>query len=1491
MGENFQMSYANGELTVFGDPKIAIETEGEHSAQGGAIAVSVTGKRVVNFTSGQGIVYGCEQYYHAPGKLSTMVLQVSARALTRSALNVHCGHDDIYAVLDTGWTILFGKDAQQAADQSLILRKVNELALNPGINVQDGFLTSHLERTFLKCESDLIREYLGRPDDIIDCPSEAQKELFGPKRRRIPIGMDLKNPMLLGPVQNQEHYMNGVIARRNNFTEQILDFLEEAYEEFATLTGRRYGLISEYNCQGADTVFVALGSAAENCEAAVDHIKKRNGEQVGIIHLNVVRPFPEATIVKALKGKKRVIILERSDDQLAGDNPIARDIRTAFTKALSNTDVNAFPGIPAIQQTEIPRIFSGVYGLGSRDFRPEGILGAYEFATGKIARQDGTTAKDTSFFYVGVNHPYAVISQDKPSLLPEHAIAIRLHSIGGWGMITTGKNLGEIMGEISNYIVKRDQIVDESGKQKELYHISANPKYGSEKKGAPTNYFMVAAPERIRINCDLQHVNTVICCDPKAFTHTNPLEGLTEHGALIMETSEGDSQGMWQRIPRKHRQEIIDKKIRIFGLRGFEIAHRATDRQDLQFRMQGNAFLGAFFKVSDFLDDNKVPDDEFLSIVAAQYEKKFGRFGKAVVSSNMQVMKDGFEQVWQVEVGEVDAPDTSSMRGESLVPVSGRTRFDEQAKEQPVKIPLATLEKFDSEFRAGYGYHQPASALASTGVMAAATAATTSKYVSRRMVPIFHPERCTQCMDCIISCPDTAMPNTAQDISTILETAIKNYIGNAEVREALLANVPALDTTLRAEMYEHATNKKEVAPTFSTLFDKHLDKLVADDQQLQSIKGITESLQEVKQILKEIPVAYSKVRSVFEIMQKKTGDGGVFSIMISDHCKGCGECVVECGDKQALSMILETEEINGQHQTEINFLNLLPETAQKYLGKFDAENPAETKSAVLKNHLLVRKNYDAITSGDGACAGCGEKSILRGIASITEAYMRPLYKAKADRLENKAKLLQKNGAGLLAQFKEKNEEAYRWWSNTVKHIILGLGGESEADSLQRMASEFKGSDSTLIDALDVVLRQDAFNHRDLRAIDGRYANGMCTMMMSASTGCNSVYGSTHPNNPHTYPWMNSLFQDSATLAWLFGESLIADHAKRSVLPERLVDLLLSDDHNFDQDDYFRMTHFSDYHMTDQEIAELPKVWAVGGDGALGDIGFQNLSKVILQNRPNVHVLLLDTQVYSNTGGQNSDSSVMPGGFDMNQFGAASEGKITERKEVATLLTTGHGSAYIAQVSMANSANYYKAVLDGVSYRGSAFIQAYTSCQPEHGVADNMSAKQAKEARDSRGMPEFVSNPTLGETFQDSFSLKGNPELKRDWRQKTIPGTKDKYNFTVAHWAATEPRFRRHFFKIKAGEEKHLLHLDEKIKNITQNDVVYRRFLIKNHPSFIPKNGVYILVEQGDKMVPVGISRQLVLFCVERRKNWRMMQSKAGVVNSDYEAQKEYLGSL
>src|SRR5271169_3755406 len=647
-------------------------------------------------------------------------------------------------------------------------------------------------------------------------------------------------------------------------------------------------------------------------------------------------------------------------------------------------------------------------------------------------------------------------------------------------------------------------------------------------------------------------------------------------------------------------------------------------------------------------------------------------------------------------------------------------------------------------------------------------------------------------------------------------------------------------------------------------------------------------------IIDKVPMAYQKVNAIFSTPERKNpGAGGIFSIFVSDLCKGCAACVTACGEHEALKMVEETEEVNADHETGTGFLNLLPDTPQKYLGLYYDQRPQDSKTATLRNLLMVRRNYDALVSGDGACAGCGEKQVLRAIAATTEAYMRPLYHAKADRLQAKADELDKAGVAKLAALQERNPEEYDLLRQAVAHLIMGLGGEDEKDTQARIARYGPITDHELVNVIVAVMRQEAFNHKNLQAIDGRLANGMCVMAMAAHTGCNTVYGSTPPNNPHPYPWMNSLFQDGVTIGWLLGESFIVDHGRRSVIPERLADALLGREKDvITPREYYNYAHFSDTLMTDLEVLELPKVWAVGGDGGMGDIGYQNTSKVILQNRPNVKVVMLDTQLYSNTGGQNSDSTPMPGGNDMNVFGAATQGKTIEKKTVAETFLAGHGSPFVAQVSLANPPKFLRAILDGLEYRGTAFLQCFSTCQPEHGVGDDMALTQAQRVRDSRGAPEFIFNPRLGETYPETLDLKGNPLPDLDWYEARPKGSDQVLRYTIAHWCFSEERFRNHFKKIGQGEADKLVPLENMLVRITQQDVVYRRHLVPEHRSYIPDFGVYIKVSgaKGDADYR-AISRQLVLFCVERRKAWRMLQSKAGIVNKDYVAQKALLAEV
>jgi pyruvate-ferredoxin/flavodoxin oxidoreductase len=244
------------------------------------------------------------------------------------------------------------------------------------------------------------------------------------------------------------------------------------------------------------------------------------------------------------------------------------------------------------------------------------------------------------------------------------------------------------------------------------------------------------------------------------------------------------------------------------------------------------------------------------------------------------------------------------------------------------------------------------------------------------------------------------------------------------------------------------------------------------------------------------------------------------------------------------------------------------------------------------------------------------------------------------------------------------------------------------------------------------------------------------------------------------------------------------------------------------------------------------------------------------------------------------------------FGAATQGKNVEKKTVAETFLAGHGSPFIAQVSIANAPKLYRAILDGLEYRGTMFMQCFTTCQPEHGVPDDMALDQAQRVRDSRGAPEFVFNPRLGESYHEALDLKGNPSIDMDWYETKFKATNEPYRYTVAHWCATEARFRNHLKKIKADAAAKLIPLENMLVRITQQDVVYRRHLVPGHRSYVPDFGVYIRVSGANGAIEYrSLSRQLVLFCVERRKAWRMLQSKAGIENREYKAQRSVLADV
>ncbi|KRT63570.1 MAG: hypothetical protein XU10_C0009G0017 [Chloroflexi bacterium CSP1-4] len=259
----------------------------------------------------------------------------------------------------------------------------------------------------------------------------------------------------------------------------------------------------------------------------------------------------------------------------------------------------------------------------------------------------------------------------------------------------------------------------------------------------------------------------------------------------------------------------------------------------------------------------------------------------------------------------------------------------------------------------------------------------------------------------------------------------------------------------------------------------------------------------------------------------------------------------------------------------------------------------------------------------------------------------------------------------------------------------------------------------------------------------RQVHGPESMGIVAATGCNTVYGSTYPFNPFLVPWTNSLFENAPADALGIRE------------------------------------------RWDQAGHPGRRLWVLGGDGAMYDIGFQSLSRMVAAGA-DIKVLVLDTGVYSNTGGQASTASFGGQVTKLSAFGAELRGRSERRKELGRILVA-HGEAYVAQTTPAHVNHFYRAIMEANAYPGPAVIIAYTPCQPEHGIGDEAAMRQAKLAVDSRAFPLFTYDPRRGESIAQRLSLTGNPATRDDWAKNPDGSVVDFLAF-----ARTEGRFAPHF---------------------------------------------------------------------------------------------------
>ncbi len=1306
---------------------------------------------------------------------------------------------------------------------------------------QDGFLTSHVIESVRLPEPELIRAYLGEPSDTIDSPTPAQRLVFGEKRRRIPVLYDVDYPAMLGTVQNQDAYAQGVAAQRPFYFDHVAELADRAMEEYARLTGRRYARAMGYRLDGADWVLVGQGTVVGNAEAVADHLRETRGLKVGVLNMTMFRPFPADLVTAMLRGAKGVTVLERLDQPLAVDPPILRELRSAMSKAVENGRRlggkgkdrddgirSPHPGVEPIFAEEVPEFYSAGFGFGSRDLQPGDLVAAVENML-----PDGPGRRQ---YYLGVDFvrretefPKLQVWQERllddypevadltlPStgdlnLMPEGAVSVRIHSIGGWGAVTMGKNLALTAFELAGL------------------HVKANPKYGSEKKGQPTTFYATLSPEPVRLNAELRHVDVVLSPDPNVFGNSDPLQGLEDGGAFVIQSDE-EPEALWESLPEQARREIRRRRIRVYALDGFAIAAEEASDPSLRYRMQGAAFMGAFFKVSP-LQGTRADDEEALfDGIRERLQDKFGKLGEQVVADNLQVIHRGFSEVRAVPVPEDEGLPDGTVKA---LPMAEMPRaMASPAAQAGVGEPGRFFEQVCALYTAGDdGIADPFAALSA---MPAASSALRDMTDIRFEVPDFIPELCTGCNKCWTQCPDAAIPGLVNTPEEILSTAIEA----ARSEQRPLNRIGQVSRHLAGELHTvvEAVELKHFGDALKTAYENLVPKLGWEADRRAELDR---DFAAVYDVVADFPVA--RTAPFWDVPEsREQGTGGLLSITINpEACKGCNICVDVCPD-DALVTVKQDEEIVERLRHNWELWEALPDTEERYINVIDVDEGI----GVLPSLLLKKDVYRSMVGGDGACMGCGEKTVVHLVTSAITAAMQPRVRKLVEKLDGLVKTLDAKARDLL-----------------VEDADVELAALAEGDEVRvPVDEEAKGNLRAIAGALG-----------DLEDLKWRYeegpgGRGRAPYGISNSTGCSSVWGSTYPYNPYPVPWVNHLFQDAPSV----GIGLFEGHMRKMAddfAAVRRAELLASGEYDAEtHEPGLRTLTYQEF--TDEEFELCPPLLVVGGDGAMLDIGFQNLSRLLASGKP-IRVLVLDTQAYSNTGGQACTSGFLGQISDMAEFGREKHGKEEERKELG-LIALAHRGAYVLQSSQASPAHLLGGVLRGIRKRRPAIFNVHTPCPVEHRTSDEWAPTAAKLALESRAFPLFVYDPEAGDSIADCMDLDGNPARDAAWPvydlEWTDPETGEtetlELPMTIADWAATEGRFRKHFTPVGPdADEDRLVPFHE-----------YLELTTEERDAKIP----FVHGRGGDGPMRLAVTEEIVELARDRLLFWNQLRELAGL---------------
>lgn len=686
MGEWADEWSAKGMTNIFGNVPKIVEMQSEAGAAGALHGALQAGTLSTTFTASQGLLLMIPNMYKIAGELTPAVIHIAARALATHALSIFGDHSDVMAVRSTGFSMLFGNNSQEVMDMAMICHSATLNARVPFLNIFDGFRTSHELSEVEIIPDEVIQEMID-----IDAVNAHRDRALSPD-----------NPFIRGTAQNPDVFFQNREAA-NLYYARVPEIVKQKMKKFEKLTGRSYKLYEYYGHPEADRLIIIMGSGAGTVKETVEYLNNL-GEKTGVLVIRLFRPFSVADFIQAIpETVTNIAVLDRCKEPNGIGEPLFMDVTNAFAAVGSRN----------------PQIIGGRYGLSSKEFTPAMVKSIFEELEKSFPKKQFTVGIEDDLTHLSLEYDRTF------SLDYRHLFRGLFFGLGADGTVSANKNSIKIIGKkTDNYI--------------QGYFV-----YDSKKSGSLTVSHLRFGKHPIHSTYLINSANFVACHHFNYLTKYDILKD-AEPGAVFLLNAPYSQDQIWEKLPKKIQEEIIEKKLKFFAINAYAVAKEAGMGSRINTILQT-----CFFAISNIL-----PREEAIAKIKEAIYESYWKKGDAVVQKNYEAVDKTLANLFEVDYSSYAV---------------GNNPMEDVLPESAPDFVRNVLGKIIS----GSGDDLPVSAFPVDGTFPSGTTIWEKRNIADA-VPVWDQDLCTQCNKCVMICPHAAIRAKVYD-KTLLEHAPSGF--------------------------------------------------------------------------------------------------------------------------------------------------------------------------------------------------------------------------------------------------------------------------------------------------------------------------------------------------------------------------------------------------------------------------------------------------------------------------------------------------------------------------------------------------------------------------------------------------------------------------------------------------------------------------------------------------------------------------------------------